>query len=349
MTLTTALLIAGAVVLLAVAVQGWLQARRAGPKPREGEAGAAAPVAAGDRVEPSLEQETVPDGLDAPADLPHVAPRRVVKLDALIDAIASMTLDAPVTGEMVLGHLPPSRRAGTKPFYIEGLDTETGEWESPQPGRRYGELQAGVQMAARSGALNEIEYSEFVQKVQAFADALGAMAELPDMLDVVARARELDAFAGAHDAQLAVRLLARSVAWSVGYVQQAAARRGFVSGGVPGRMVLPPVHEGDPPVMVLHYDAQAALAEDGEVSALRELTLSLDVAQTDPAQQPFAAWQDHAQALAEEMDAQLVDDQGQPLTEAGFSTIGTELERLYAALAAHDLAAGSTAGRRLFS
>ena len=107
---------------------------------------------------------------------------------------------------MVLAHLPPTRRAGSKPFLIEGLNADTGEWEPPAAGQRYGEFQAGVQLANRSGALNEIEYSEFVQKVQAFADAIGAMPDFPDMLDVVARARELDAFAGEHDAQLAVHL-----------------------------------------------------------------------------------------------------------------------------------------------
>ena len=54
---------------------------------------------------------------------------------------------------------------------IEGLDSETGEWEAPAAGRRYGELQAGVQLASRTGALNEIEYSEFVQRMQTFAEA----------------------------------------------------------------------------------------------------------------------------------------------------------------------------------
>ena len=340
--LTLGLAIVGGVVLAGVVAHGAWQARKAGPRRAEA---APAPAAAAPQIEPVL-------GDDPGAELPQVrvAPRRAgQRVDALIDAIAALRPEAELSGESVLAHLPPTRRVGSKALMVEGLNAESGEWEPITPGARYRELQAGIQLANRGGALNEIEYSEFVQKVQALADALGAMAELPDMLDVVARARELDAFAGAHDAQLAVRLVARSVAWSVGYVQQAAARRGFVSGGVPGRMVLPPAHDGDPPVMVLHYDAQAALAEDGDVSALRELTLSLDVAQTDPAQQPFAAWQGHAQALAEEMDAQLVDDQGQPLTEAGFATIGTELERLYAALAAHDLAAGSTAGRRLFS
>jgi hypothetical protein len=121
-----------------------------------------------------------------------------------------------VSGELALQHLPPTRRAGGKPFQIEGLNADSGEWELPRPGQRYGEFQAGLQMANRSGALNEIEYSEFVQKIQPFADALGATVDFPDMLDVVARARELDAFASQHDAQLGAVLRANSVAWSVG-------------------------------------------------------------------------------------------------------------------------------------
>jgi len=282
--------------------------------------------------------------------LPQAAPRRVgSRLDALIDAIASISLEAPLAAELVLAHLPSTRRAGSKPFLIEGLNTASGEWEGISTGARYSELQAGVQMANRTGALNEIEYSEFVQKVQAFADAVGATAELPDMLDVVGRARELDTFAGEHDAQLALNLKARSAAWSVGYIHQHAARQGFVVGAVAGRMVLPAAERGAPPVLVLGYDARAALADNTNLAAVRDVTLSFDVAQTDPAQQPFEAWRVRGQALAQDMDALVIDDQGRPLTDAGFASIGSELERLYTALAAHDLAAGSAAARRLFS
>ena len=105
----------------------------------------------------------------------------------LANAIALLTIESPISGDMVLSHLPPSRRAGTKPFLIEGLNTETGQWEMPLPGRRYGEFQAGVQLANRTGALNEIEYSEFVQKIQGFAELIGALVDFPDMLDAVAR------------------------------------------------------------------------------------------------------------------------------------------------------------------
>jgi hypothetical protein len=96
-----------------------------------------------------------------------------------------------------------------------------------------------VQLANRSGPLNAIEYSEFVQKLQAFADAVGATADVPDMLDVVARARELDALSAPLDAQLSVTLRTNGVAWSVGFVQQVAGRLGLVPGVLPGRLVLP--------------------------------------------------------------------------------------------------------------
>jgi hypothetical protein len=271
------------------------------------------------------------------------------RLDALVDAIAMLTLDAPATGDHLLLHLPTTRRAGSKPLLVEALRADCKEWEQPQAGVRYTELQAGVLLANRTGGLNEIEYSEFVQKVQAMADALGAVAEFPDMLDVVGRAKELDAFACAHDAQLAMRLFGRGSAWSVGYVQQQASRHGFIPGALPGRLVLPGTEEGAPPVLTLQFDAQAAFADDPDQTTLRELALAFDVPQTPADQAPFKAWCAAGEALSIAMDAIMADDQGQPFTSAAFNAIEGELGRLYEALAARDLAAGSASARRLFS
>ncbi len=347
MTLTAALAMLAGLVLLAVVVHGAWTARRGQPRQPQLPPGGEPPA----RIEPSLPAGLEPDlgGDDPPRPLPAVSMRRQARVDALIDAIATLTPELPVTGELALQHLPGSRRAGTKPFHLEGLNADSGDWELPRPGQRYGEFQAGLQMANRHGAVNEIEYSEFVQKVEAFAEAIGAMADFPDMLDVVARARELDAFASQHDAQLTAVLRANSVAWSVGYVQQTAARHGFVPGAVPGRLVLPAAEEGAPPVLVLAFDPQAALAEDPGHAALRELSLSLDVPQTLEGAEPFAAWQESARKLADDLDATLVDDQGHPITLHAFAAIGQELDRLYRALESRDLAAGSPAARRLFS
>ncbi len=343
LTLGHSLALLGGVVLVLVALHGWWSARRA--LPRRALRPAAEPAA---RVEPDLGDAD--ETAAAPAsEVRSPLPRRPLRIDALIDAIVPMTLEAPVSGEFLLSHLPPSRRAGTKVLLVEGLDIETGEWAAPEPGHRYGELQAAVQLASRSGALNEIEYSEFVQKVQAFADGAGAVPDFPDMLDVVARARELDNFAGPLDAVLTVTLRANQVAWSVGYVQQCAQRLGFVAGAVPGRLVMPAAEEGAPPLLVLSFDPQAALADEPQAAAIRECTLSLDVPQSEEKAEPFPAWHNAARTLADDMDATLVDDQGQPVTLHAFAAIGTELQNIYRALSTRDLAAGSAAARRLFS
>ena len=348
-SLTVALASLGGIVLAGVVAHGAWQARRAGPKRatpsvRE-EPSASAP---GETDLSALaEEESPPDDAAAPAR--RTSKRLPLQLDALIDACAPLTIDAPLAGDGILAHLPSKRHVGSKLVIVEGLDSETGAWEAPAAGRRYGELQAGVQLASRTGALNEIEYSEFVQRMQTFAEAIGASMDPPDMLDVMARARELDAFASQHDAQLAVHLHAREAAWSVGYIQQHARRHGFVPGVVAGRLVYPSTEEGAPPVLTLTYDSQAALADEPDRAAVRDVTLAFDVPQTDASVEPFKAWQAAAQALAVGMDAAIVDDDGRPLSSAGFEAIGAELGALYAALEARGLAAGTPSARRLFS
>ncbi|MDM4765033.1 cell division protein FtsZ [Pelomonas sp. SE-A7] len=350
MTLTALLAILGGLLLAGVVAHGAWSARKAGPRRAEP---AAEPQLGDERQEPSLGEAraAVAEELDSTApSAARLAPRKPsARIDALIDVIATLSLDAPVSGEMAAASMPPSRRAGTKPFHIEGLNAESGDWELPQPLQRYSEFQAGLQLANRSGALNEIEYSEFVQKVQAFADGINASVDFPDMLEVVARARELDQFASAHDAQLAVLLKARSAAWTLGFVQQLALRQGFVPGAIPGRLVLPSDEEGAPPVLTLSFESQAALAEDPQASSLRELTLALDVPQTAEGQEPFAAWQEAARGLSRDIEADICDDRGQVLNLHAFAAIDQELGTLYRALASRDLAAGSAAARRLFS
>lgn len=369
-SLTIALASLGGVVVAGVVAHGAWQARKAGPKradapgskadarepvmdgPADAPGAVAAEHAEGDAAAtPTSTSALIADAAELamqPAD--RRPNRRIVnRLDALIDSIARLSVDAPLAGAIAVAHLPTSRRAGGKPFAIEGLNAQTGAWELPTNDQHYGEFQAGVQLANRTGPLNEIEFSEFVQKVQSFADAVGVLPDFPDMLEAVAAARELDAFAAQHDAQVAVHLQARAAAWSVGYIQQHAGRHGFAAGVVPGRLVMPSTEEGAPPVLTLTFDSQAALADDPNLAAVRDVTLSFDVPQTDPQFQPFAAWQASAEALSLDMDAHIVDDDGRPLTSEGFDAIGGQLGQLYAALQGRDLAAGSIAARRLFS
>lgn len=336
---TLGLAIIGGLLLAAlVAWNAWTTRRNS---PRQPEA-PAAPVAAPDgeeRAEPTFDPEL--------GALP--VPEKKPGLDVLIDVLASIAVDAPVSGDAAVAALPPTRRAGSKPFAIEGRNEATQEWETPRGGQRYTAFQAGVQLANRNGALNEIEYSEFVMKTQAFADAINGAAEFPEMRDEVARARELDQFASSHDAQLGFTLRARNAAWSPGYVHQHAARLGFVAGAIPGRMVMPASVQGQPAILGLSFPTQAALSEDPAQSAIRELTLSLDVPQVPRSEQPFVRMRDAAIALVAAMDGLITDDDGRVIPADALDVIGADLEQLYDTLDARDLSAGSPQARRLFS
>ena len=283
----------------------------------------------------------------AASDLPQ--PEKRPALDALIDVIAAVEIDHPVSGDAALQAMPATRRVGSKLFSLEGLNTETGLWEHPRNGQRYSAFQSGVQMANRTGPLNEIEFSEFVTKTQNFADAINGAPEFPDMLEEVSRARELDHFASAHDAQLSFTLKATKAAWSPGYVQQNAARLGFIAGVLPGRMVVPANVHGLPPILLLTFDSQAAMSEDPTQSAIYELTLSLDVPQVDRKEEPYARMIQTAYELARVMDGAISDDNGQPLSETAIGAIARDLLALYDTLDARDLSAGSPQARRLFS
>lgn len=345
-SLQIGLAVAGGVVLAAVVAHGAWTSRKNQPRqpvqdPRDSSLLSSA--------EPQLEN-TEPSLDEARFTLPVVL--RKPALDPLIDAIAVVALDGSagvVSGEAAMAALPPTRRVGTKPFAVEGLNSGSNQWEPPQAGQRYSAFQAGVQLANRSGALNEIEFSEFVVKTQAFADAIAAVPEFTEMVDEVARAKELDQFASVHDAQLMFSLRARNAAWSPGFVQQHAAKLGFVPGVMPGRMVVPASAEGLPPVLVLEFDSQAALAEDMEQSAIRELALHLDVGQVDRAEQPFERMCEAAIALSQQMDGVVTDDNGRVLTQETLNRIAADLQTLYSTLEMRDFAAGSALARRLFS
>lgn len=331
---------AGGLLLVGVVAHGAWNARRNAPRQAQPEPPTADPpdTDSAQRREPSLDDE-----LALPSS------ERYLALDPLIDVIAPLALESPMDGALALAALPTTRRVGSKPFAIEGLQVQTRQWEGLRAGQRYSGFQAGVQLANRSGALNEIEFSEFVVKVQSFADAINATPEFPDMVEEVARARELDQFAGSHDAQISFTVRAARTAWSPGYVQQHAARLGFVPGLIPGRMMLPAAQTGTPPLLGLLFDGQAALAEDPAQSALREISLTLDIPQVERSEQAFARLREISGALAQTMDGIVTDDHGRVLADVALDAIAGDLEHLYQALEARDFAAGSALARRLFS
>ncbi|KKW68495.1 hypothetical protein AAV94_05220 [Lampropedia cohaerens] len=386
-TLQLTLVILGVVIILAVvAYNQWYSLRHAPRKPRKEpvDASAAAPLErrepdlgdvqaaswAHDNPEPPLESPPAAaaapasglfgqgksdsvaaaaaseDPAHATASAPYGAGQ---PFDSLVFSIVPLALDKPVSGDAALAALPPTRRIGKKQFLIHGLNVHTRSWEPPRAGARYSAFEAAIQLANRQGALNEIEFSEFVLKTQAFADEIGAAPDFPDMLHEVARGREVDAFAAQNDAVLNLMLSARRATWSPGYIRQCAARYGFKPSVTPGRLTLAAANPIAPPVLTLNYDPQAAMADDLDHAPIHEILFTLDVPNVDRAESAFPRLRQILEELAETMEGTITDPEGRKLPAMAMDSIAADVERLYDALEARGFPAGSPAALKLFS
>lgn len=272
-------------------------------------------------------------------------------IDPLIDCIVPMHLERKASGDRILPLTGRLRRAGTKQVHIEGLRVESNAWEAVTAGYQYEDLQVAVQLANRSGPLNALEFSEFVNAVEALAEALDASAELPDMTETVANARELDGFAAGADVQLGVNVISDGAPWSAAYVQTVATQDGLVLSRDGTRFIrYEPGADGvQKPLFTLQFGDTNFLRDDLTLNAGRQITLLLDVPQASQAIKPFKTVCEYGYSLAQRMGAQLVDDNMRPLTEASFVAIFTQLEKLYEKLESRGMPAGSPVAQRLFS
>ncbi|WP_063549874.1 cell division protein ZipA C-terminal FtsZ-binding domain-containing protein [Burkholderia territorii] len=272
------------------------------------------------------------------------APPAIV--DRRIDCIVPIRLGAPLPGDKILPVAQRLRRAGTKPVHIEGKP-EGGQWELLQNGVRYEELRAAAQLANRSGALNELEFSEFVTGVQQFADAIDGAPEFPDMMETVAMARELDGFAAQCDAQLSINVMSDGAPWSANYVQAVASQDGLLLSRDGTRFVKLDAKQN--PVFMLQFGDTNFLRDDLTYKGGNMITLVLDVPVAEEDILPFRLMCDYAKSLSERIGARVVDDSRRPLPESTLVAIDQQLMKLYAKLEEAGIPAGSPVTRRLFS
>jgi hypothetical protein len=306
-----------------------------GADPASADANAARDPDAKEPIEPVLPAATTISSLP-----PAVVDRR-------IDCIVPLRLIAPVPAERVIPLAQRLRRAGNKPVHIEGKPEGGSNWELLQNGARYEELRAAAQLANRNGALNELEFSEFVTGVQQLADALDASPEFPDMMETVSMARELDGFAAQCDVQLSVNVLSDGAPWSANYVQAVASQDGLLLSRDGTRFVKLDAKQS--PVFMLQFADTNFLRDDLTYKGGQMITLVLDVPVADEDILPFRLMCDYAKSLAERIGGRVVDDQRRPLPENALQSIDKQLMTLYAKLEQAGIPAGSPATRRLFS
>lgn len=301
------------------------------------------------RHEPSLDgadasQVPVQEAQDsmsglAPSEEIQRAVQKELPVDELVDCAIPLAIEAPVRGEKILPKIQTLRHVGNKPVHFIG-QRDDGSWEPVAHGGVYFGLCAGVQLANRSNALNEIEYSELITRLRQIADEIEAEPDVPDMTEVMSRARSLHQFVAEFDAQLSVNVQSKGSPWAINTLLSALERQGFDL-RPDGRLVMP---DGDGGVL-FSLSTNVTLAEE----TTSRLTLLLDVPRVAPLRDGFGAMIACAKMLASRLDGIVVDDSSQPLSDASLGEIASQVDAFYKQMDASSIPAGSTRALRLFS
>jgi FtsZ-interacting cell division protein ZipA len=306
-----------------------------------GEAVAQAPQSTVAQVIAGAEEQgdAVPAFTPPPEMQARLAPKRELPVDELIDCNIPIALDNPLRGEKLLPMLQGLRHVGNKPVHFIGRTTD-GAWEAIAHGSIYDALLAGAQLANRSNAINEIEYSELVMRLRDLTDALSGEPELPDMPDVIRTAQALHQFIIDHDAQLSVNVRSQGAPWSLATLLAALTRQGF-DRRTEGYLVM---QDGEGEVLF----ALSTNATPTDETTDR-LTLLLDVPRVAPSRDGYGALVACAKSLSARLGGVIVDDSDQPLTDEALSDIAEQVAAFYSAMESAEIPAGSTRALRLFS
>ena len=270
---------------------------------------------------------------------PAAAPQKELPVDPLVDCVIPLALGSNLRGEKIIGPIQSLRHVGNKPVNFVGQRVD-GDWEAIVHGGAYSALLAGVQLANRSTALNEIEFSELVMRLRQVADELDAEPDVPNMTSVMQSSRALHQFVTQHDAQLSVNVQSNGPAWPISTLLAALERQGF-DVRPDGRLVMSDGEGGN----LFTLSTNVTLAAESTT----RLTLLLDVPCVAPDRDGFGAMTACARSLAHRLDGTVVDDGDQPLAEAALGEIGAQVAAFYEEMQAADIPAGSTRALRLFS
>jgi hypothetical protein len=312
--------------------------REPGATPPAAPSGAASGTGAGAAA--ALDPLAGVPGASLPGVSPGTPPAQLAEnlVDPLIDCLIPLNIEGAARGDKILPALLKLRRVGNKPVHFVGLAVN-GDWEPIVHGGVYTKLQAGVQLATRTTALNELEYSEMVTRLRAVADEIQAEPEVPDMIEVMSEAKNLHRFVASHDAQLGVNLASKGAPWAMSTLIGALESGGF-DVRPDGRFAMPDGEGG----VLFTLSTNVNLGAD----TTSRLTLLLDVPCVAPARDGFGKMVACAKSLEVRLDAAIVDDFDQPLADPALDEIAGQVGEFYQEMEAADIPAGSTRALRLF-
>jgi len=259
-------------------------------------------------------------------------------VDELIDCLIPIGLELPVRADKILPGAQNLRFVGNKAVNFIGRTT-AANWEPITHGNVYNALLAGVQLANRNSAINELDYSELIMRLREFTDSIGGEPEVPDMIDVIKTAKSLHQFIIDHDVQLGINVRSNGAPWNLTTLLVSLSRQGF-DRRTDGYLVM---QDGEGEVLF-----SMSTNVTGSAETTDRLTLLLDVPRVNQAREGYGAMVACARSLAMRLGGTVVDDSDQLLSDAALSDIAEQVGAFYSAMLSANVPAGSKRAIRLF-
>lgn len=288
---------------------------------------------------PVVEEEPPLQSVPVPAEL----------LDPRLEFVVAMDMVEAVSASQILHSQREYLQRLSKPVHWLGFNERTREWErlppdSNLPVRR---LRVGLQLVNRLGPVSEGDFTLFTNAMQALADELMAVADMPD-IRVLDQAAEIDRFCAAVDLEIGINLVSRASAFSGTKIRALAEAAGMVL-GIDGLFTRYD-DEGRPQFSLQNYETAQFTPDTVRTLSTHGLTFLLDVPRVDHGERVFMQMTELAKRFAETLQGALVDDNRQPLSDSQLEHIRREfIGKPQATMASFGLPAGSAQALRLFS
>lgn len=270
-------------------------------------------------------------------------------LDPRLEFIVAMELVEPVSALQILQSQRSTLVRINKPVHWIGYNERTREWQRLTHDSDIGvrRLRIGLQLVNRLGPVSEGDLAIFTGAMQALADELMAVADMPPSR-VLDQAAEIDRFCAAVDLEIGLNLVSRASAFSGTKIRALAEAAGMVL-GVDGLFTRYD-DNGRAQFSLQNYESTQFSADALRTLTTHGLTFLLDVPRVDHGERVFMQMSEIARRFADTLQGALVDDNSQPLSESQLDHIRREfIGKPQATMASFGLAAGSPQALRLFS
>lgn len=263
-------------------------------------------------------------------------------IDAATEAVIDVQFPKAVAGDELMDLLRAYLRVETKPVRLFALSSQGEHHAYPHKEETYVSMQLAVLLANRKGPISEIDWSRLWMAAQNLAQQLDGTVDGPEQNEVIERAQQLDALCATLDAQVGLSLrLPEPLPTSE--VLQVAINAGFMEYG----KQLGWLASSGIPRFTLLFDGKAAL--DLHSAQVSRLDMLLDVPNSPKDENAFSRMATVGRDLALRLEADLIDDHGQLLTDLFDEEIDRQLYEIYEQLEAAGFKAGETRTLRVFS